>query len=163
MKGLFIFLYMLLSSSVLAEASLPSGCQAMAVKGETVTLKLAQKSLIFIHNLTQADLWITHPESNPSASAGWSSRLQANHWSALVVDKSSFNLSCIESKPGHEQVIPCEGAIAVCQAKKVKMPEDGEATFWVGEDQLLSTLTTSLGSRGFVLPTETNDNNNGER
>lgn len=143
---LFVFSY------ACAESTLPVGCQPVAVQGELVTLKSKSSKLVFIHNLTTADLWITHPVANPSASAGWSSRLQADNWSALAVDKPPFVLSCIESKPGHEQQIPCEGAIAVCQWKGVKIPSKEQGTFWAGEDMSLSALTAAIGGRGFVLP-----------
>ncbi|RUR13528.1 hypothetical protein [Legionella sp. km772] len=135
-----------------AEATLPAGCEAVAVQGDSVTLKAKKPKVVFIHNLSKSDLWLTHPVTDPSASAGWTSRIQADHWSALAVDKPSFVVSCIESKPGHEQEIPCEGAIAVCQWKGAKFPENSQGTFWAGEDLPLAELTAAIGGRGFVLP-----------
>ena len=70
---------------------------------------------MMIHNISEMDLWITHPISDPSAGAGWSSRLQSKRWSAFALGSQSFELSCIESKPGHEQQVPCAGALVVCQ------------------------------------------------
>jgi len=144
--------FLLMTSYVFAESILPVGCQAVAVQGESVTIKAKNSKLVFIHNLATTDLWITHPVTNPSASGGWTSRLQAGNWSALAVDKGPFALNCIESRPGHEQQIPCEGAIAVCQWKGVKMPAKNQSTFWAGEDMSLSALTAAIGSRGFVVP-----------
>lgn len=150
---LFISLSLLLFSLVThAEASLPKGCAALAVQGDSVTLSAKTPKVIFIHNLSQTDLWLTHPVVNASASAGWTSRIQADHWSALAVDKASFIISCIESTPGHEQGIPCEGAIAVCQWKGAKIPEKEKGTFWAGEDLNLAELIAAIGGRGFVLP-----------
>jgi hypothetical protein len=142
----------LVSSYLFAESTLPVGCQAVAVQGEAVTLKSKKNKLVFIHNLTNTDLWITHPVTNPSAGAGWTSRLQAGNWSALAVDKPPFILNCIESRPGHEQQVPCEGAIAVCQWSGIKAPDTMQGTFWVGEDKTLDALTAAVGARGFVLP-----------
>ena len=144
----------LLSFALFAESTLPTGCNAIAVQGQSVTLKGKHSKLVFIHNLSSTDLWITHPVTDPGASAGWTSRIQADHWSALTIDKSPFVLTCIESRPGHEQQVPCEGAIAVCQWKGVKTPENGKGTFWVSEDLSLSALTAAIGGRGFVLPKE---------
>lgn len=152
MRVLSSFGLLLISSLLFAESTLPDGCQAIAVQGESVTIKSKKSKLVFIHNLTSADLWITHPVTNPGASAGWTTRLQAGNWSALAVDKPPFELTCIESRPGHEQQVPCEGAIAVCQWKGVKIPSGSEGTFWAGEDMSLAALTAAIGGRGFVLP-----------
>ncbi|KTD33960.1 hypothetical protein Lmor_1942 [Legionella moravica] len=152
MRIVFSFCLLFVSACLWAESTLPDGCQAVAVQGESVTLKSKSSKLVFIHNLTSADLWITHPVTNPGASAGWTTRLQAGNWSALAVDKPPFELNCIESRPGHEQQVPCEGAIAVCQWKGVKIPSGSEGTFWVGEDMSLNALTAAVGGRGFKLP-----------
>ncbi|KTD11951.1 hypothetical protein Lgra_1409 [Legionella gratiana] len=160
MRVLAVFCCLLFSFHVAAESTLPSGCQAVAVQGESVTLKTKKNSLFFIHNLTAADLWITHPVTNPSASAGWTTRLKGGNWSALALKKGPFILNCVESKPGHEQQSPCEGAIAVCQwkAKGVKIPANAsKTTFWVAEDMSLSGLTAAVGARGFVIPVAKND------
>ena len=142
-----------ISSNLFAEATLPAGCNAITVQGDAVTLAAKKSQLIFIHNLSKTDLWLTHPVNDPSASAGWTSRLQADHWSALAVNKPNFVLTCIESRPGHEQQVPCEGAIAVCQWKGATIPQKQEGTFWVAEDLPLAELTAAIGGRGFVLPT----------
>lgn len=152
MRLLASFFFLLLSSNIFAESTLPVGCQAVTVQGESVTLKSKKNKLVFIHNLTSSDLWITHPVTEPSASAGWTSRLQPGNWSALAVEKPPFILNCIESRPGHEQQVPCEGAIAVCQWRGVKVPGIEQGTFWAGEDKSLSALTAAIGARGFVLP-----------
>ncbi len=90
--------------------------------------------------------------TDASASAGWASRLQKEHWSSLAVDELPFTLTCIESRPGHEQQVPCEGAVNVCEWSHVTMPKDTKGTFWVGEDIPLSALITGIKERGFVLP-----------
>lgn len=153
MRVLVTLCMVLLSSYVLAaESILPKGCQAVAVQGDAVTIKAKKSSLVFIHNLTSADLWITHPVAEPSASAGWTSRVQGGKWSALSLDKGPFVLNCIESKPGHEQQVPCEGAIAVCKWKDAKIPANAQGTFWAAEDMSLAALKAAVGARGFVIP-----------
>lgn len=150
MRILTLLAGFLLATSLFAESTFPNGCHAVTVQGDSVTLDSKIK-LVFIHNLTNADLWVTHPVTDPGASAGWASRLQANNWSALAVAKLPFILNCIESKPGHEQQVPCEGAIAVCQWPKVLIPENEQGTFWAGEDKSLQVLTAELGTRGIQL------------
>lgn len=129
----------------------PTGCAPIMVHEELLTLSAAKSTLVMIHNLSNTDLWITHPVKEPNSSAGWSSRLQAGNWSALALNKKSFALSCIESRPGHEQQAPCAGLIAACQWANVKMPKKQKGTFWAGEDMTLSALKAHVGSRGIIL------------
>jgi hypothetical protein len=153
MRILVSFCLVLLSVYALAEPTLPTGCQPVAVRGEAVTLKSKKAKLVFIHNISKTDMWLTHPVIDSGASAGWTSRLQSGNWSALVVDKPPFALTCIESRPGHEQQLPCEGAIAVCQWLSVKIPNNLQnGTFWAAEDKSLDALTAAIGGRGLILP-----------
>ncbi|WP_028388963.1 hypothetical protein [Legionella fairfieldensis] len=153
MKVICSMLLILITQVANADDTIPSSCKPVPVQNETVTLSAKKPLLVMIHNVSATDLWITHPVSEPSASAGWSSRLQAGNWSALALDKEAFELSCIESKPGHEQQVPCNGAITVCSWSDVKMPVvQGVGTYWAGENMSLTGLIAQLGGRGFVLP-----------
>ncbi|MFI4962482.1 MAG: hypothetical protein ACHP6H_01345 [Legionellales bacterium] len=152
MRVWVVFCLVLMPFLGLAKSTLPKGCKAIAVQGESVSIQAKKNKLVFMHNITSNDLWITHPVVDTGASAGWSSRLQAGNWSALVVDKGPFVIECIESRPGHEQQIPCEEALAVCQWKGAKMPADGKGVYWAKEDKSLPELTAAMGGRGFVLP-----------
>ncbi len=152
MKYILSILLSLLTISIHAEEIFPAGCKPLVVQGEVVKLSAKKPALVMIHNLSAVDLWITHPGSDAGVSAGWSSRLQGGHWSALALDKKSFELSCIESRPGHEQQVPCAGLLAACQWSKVKMAKSDTGTFWAGEDMSLASLLAHVGSRGFVLP-----------
>ena len=153
MKYILSVLCILMVSNVSADEIFPTGCKPIVVKDELVTLSADKPVLVMIHNLSSVDLWITHPVSEPNASAGWSSRLQGGNWSALALDKKSFELSCIESRPGHEQQVPCAGLLAICQWTKMTPPKSASGTFWAGEDMTLTALTAHVGSRGFILPT----------
>lgn len=145
---------LLLSITGQAESIFPEGCQAVAVQGEGVTIKVKKNKMVFIHNLTQSDLWLTHPIARSTDNPGWTSRVKSGNWSALALLNGPFTLNCIESRPGHEQQIPCEGAIAVCQWKTVKFPVNPEPTYWAAEDMSLAALTASIGGKGYVLPSK---------
>jgi hypothetical protein len=113
-----------------------------------------KNKLIFIHNIINTDLWITHSANNTDTTTSLTSRLQAGHWSALTVFKGNFHLNCIESRPGHEQQIPCENAVAVCEWSKTTFPESHkQANLWAKEDMSLEGLKAAIGAQGFVLPT----------
>lgn len=152
MKIIVILGMLALSSSVIAaESILPRGCQAVTVQGNAVTIQAKNNALIFIHNITAVDMWITHPVTDPGASAGWTSRLQRDKWSALSLEKGPFVLNCIESRPGHEQQVPCEGTIAVCKWKQATFPENAKGTFWAAENMSLPALKAAVGARGYEL------------
>lgn len=151
MRFVFSLVLVLLMNTANADENMPTSCKPITVEGESVMLSAEKPVLVLIHNQSKTDLWITHPVSDPSASAGWSSRLQGGNWSALALDKESFELTCIESKPGHEQQVPCTGVISACRWS-MTMPAQTTGTFWAGEDMSLSALTAHLGSRGFELP-----------
>lgn len=152
MKCLFSLLLLFFVQIVSAEEVFPPSCKPLVVDKESVLLQAKKPIVVLIHNLSSSDLWITHPVSEPSASAGWSSHLEAGNWSALSVNKESFELSCIESKPGHEQQVPCAGVVVVCKWTTIKMPEKLTGTFWAGENISLQALIAHLGGRGFILP-----------
>lgn len=152
MNYLLLLVLSLLSFVASAKKEVPESCNPLAVQGETLMLSVDKPQVMLIHNSSNLDLWVTHPVSDPGASAGFSSRIQAGKWSALVVDQKAFELSCIESKPGHEQQIPCTGTINVCQWSEVTLPNQSSGIFWAAENMELPALITHLGSNGFGLP-----------
>lgn len=154
MKSIVLSMLMMISWGVYAEEPFPFECKGMSIPHGTVTLPEGAPSLILIHNLSEMDLWVTHPISEPSgASAGWSTRIQSKHWSAFAQGSKAFTLSCIESKPGHEQQVPCSGALAACQWSGMESTDKQSAPpFWAGENMLLPELLSHLEQRGFKLP-----------
>ncbi len=155
MKYILAILLIFSTLGASAEEMFPVGCVPFVVDGEFVKLPEATSTIVMIHNLSNTELWITHPVANSNVSAGWSSRLQGGNWSALALSGKSFELSCIESKPGHEQQIPCSGVVGVCQWSNAKMPPKMSGTFWAGENMTLSPLTAYIERRGFVLSAPT--------
>lgn len=151
MRVILSIMLILMAVGARAGEIFPVGCTPLVVHDELIKLSADKPVVVMIHNLSKMDIWMTHPESEPSANAGWSSHLQAGHWSALALDKKIFELSCIESRPGHEQQVPCAGLVVACQWLNAKMPKKESGTFWAGEDMILSALTAHVGSRGFIL------------
>ncbi|OGV44905.1 MAG: hypothetical protein A3F46_06115 [Legionellales bacterium RIFCSPHIGHO2_12_FULL_42_9] len=157
MKNRIMMMCLLLGVGAVAfgQDNAPSSCRPLPVTGESIMLNVKKPVLILLHNVSDGDLWITHPVADPGASAGFTSHLMTKKWSALVVDKKSLELNCIESKPGHEQQISCEGQLAVCKWPIVKIAPKQLGTYWAAENMNWSDLTTYLGGRGFSLPAST--------
>ena len=141
----------ILSSSLLAEPVMPNHCVSVPLGKDSSVLKAKKSSLFMIYNRSKHDLWLTHPVDNQGASAGWTSQLASQKWSALAVS-GDFAINCVESYPGHEQEINCSEAIEVCQYQKVNFPEDAEGSFWAGENMSKEKLISHLEKRGFKLP-----------
>lgn len=154
MPYLLMFLLSLLSTEIIAATPMPEGCYTLPLAEKDTQLKTKKPSLFLIHNQGEKELWLTHPIKDPGASAGWTSKLSAGHWSALNID-NNFALSCVESTPGHEQEISCKSVLEVCKYKKLSFPEDSKGSYWAGENLKLSELMAHLGERGFKLAPET--------
>lgn len=154
MNYILSLILMFFASSAIAEEVLPARCTSLLVSGDLVVLPAAKSMITMIHNLSKNDLWITHPVTDPGASSGWSSHLQAGNWSALVLDGKEFELSCIESRPGHEQQVACSTVVAVCQWTAAALPEKSSGTYWAAENMTLSPLIAYIKRRGFVLSTQ---------
>lgn len=152
MKYYLLAILFFFTTATCAEEKFPEGCQSLRVQQETLNITTKEPILVLIHNRSTASLWLTHPVTNASASAGWTSQLDAGKWSALAVEKETFEMTCIESRPGHEQQMPCSGMIMACQFSGMTLPEPLKGTFWAAENMRLSALTEELGNRGFVLP-----------
>lgn len=153
MKSLLVIIFTLFSWPIQAQEIFPNGCTPLVVDGELVKLSTKKPVVVMLHNLSNNDLWITHPaDTDPGAQAGWSSQLNGGKWSALALDETkSFQLSCIESRPGHEQQIPCAGVLAVCKWINITMPEKKSGVFWAGENMDLAPLKAYIERMGFVL------------
>ena len=152
MRFMVTLLLLLASTSHYARESYPTGCYPISLSEQKTVLKYSRSALILIQNVTKGDIWLTHPVSEPSASAGWSSLLSAKQWSALALKPGPFELSCVESQPGHEQVVACKDVVKMCKWKKAQFPPQLSGTFWAAENLTLEQLTEHLAQRGFVLP-----------
>lgn len=152
MKSIILILFLLLTPSLFAQ-TFPNGCTAVPVKEHSVILSADKPTVVMMHNISNTDIWISHPVSEPGASAGWSSRLQPGNWSALALNDKSFEIACIESKPGHEQQVPCASVLSICHFLGVKTTEQATSTFWIGENTELNSLNAQIGQRGFVITT----------
>ncbi len=134
-----------------AEEVLPENCKPFSIRGESAHLPAASPRLAMLHNLSQFEIWLTHPAENEH-DAPWSSRLQQNYWSALVLGTDAFEINCIESKPGHEQQVSCEQVLAICEWPLKQKEEKTPGSFWAGENMPMSVLIAYIGRHGFELP-----------
>lgn len=134
----------LISFSLFATESFPKNCKVFAFKGENLVIKAPKPKVILINNQTEATLFLSH-----TGNTGLTTKIDAAKWASLVVHQKKFIIQCIESKPGHEQQVPCEGMLTTCQLSKVKIPQSRDKTFWAAENLDRKALENHLAESGF--------------
>jgi hypothetical protein len=150
--ALILYIWFCASYAYAEENTLPI-CQPLAVQNASIALKAKKPILIFVHNHSKVDLWITHPVIEVGLNQGHSStHLEPEQWSVLVLDKEIFELGCVESRPGHEQQVSCAGFIEACEWPNISIPEKFKGTFWASENMPLKEVYSNLGVQGFTLP-----------
>lgn len=150
-------LMLTITSVTVAQEMYPKGCSPWVIQTPEVALSSQQPTVMMLHNISDTDLWITQVmQDNPGVHGGFTSLLQAGKWSALTFSQptEAFTIRCIESKPGHEQPVPCADVLAVCQWLKTKLPESAAGTFWAGENMDFNPLKAYVERRGFILEIE---------
>jgi hypothetical protein len=136
-----VLLWLFLSAVSYAK---PPACQVLPIQGEALLIKTENPMILLVKNVSEHTLWLTHPLQDISASAGFTSQLASKKWSALFLEKGPFLIHCIESQPGHEQQIPCEGNLTACVYAGKEALSGQQGVFWVSENRSLSAIKTAL-------------------
>jgi hypothetical protein len=152
-------LAMLLASSNMAGADEPavSKMTCLPVKTKVVNhglvldvplSALAAGQLYFFKNNSQQSLWLDRLNKRASASAGWSSYLRPHNWSALLLDKKEFILSCAVIQPGKVDYVNCGEAISVCMPTHITLTTNRKGSYWLVEDLTWDVFVKMLAKRG---------------
>lgn len=104
-------------------------CQPVAVSGESMALTTKKPAFFLIQNTASSDVWLSH--SSTDREGDMTIRIAPRQWSALILKQSNFTINCIESRPGHEQQLPCDSLLTVCQAEKIRIPSAEQNTHFM--------------------------------
>lgn len=107
-----------------------------------------RQSLFLLHNVSGETFQVTHPVGGGTASAGWTSEIDAGRWSAFAADSKAFKLSCMKPADGNVKTLPCENVLNVCELPSPKMPSDLSGSFWVSENKNREGVLAEIKSRG---------------
>ncbi|MFN3234251.1 MAG: hypothetical protein ACE365_02400 [Gammaproteobacteria bacterium] len=146
MKNILLLLF-ILPAFVFA---FPKNCTTDNIVYDKGVLKIANKKqaqqVILIQNKSKQVFWLNHEMPQPSASAGWASRIQPGHWSALALDKNTFSLVCTAMKPGDVYYFDCQKKITACQlaSTKVTQLKINGGTYWWREDMTKEQLHSAI-------------------
>ncbi len=105
-------------------------CQPLSIQDSTINLKTNKPVYIVFHNTSMHNLYITHPSSMGA------SLIEPDKWSTLALVEKNLSLACVESLPGHEQVVSCDGVLTICQFSA--NTKDLSATKWLAENTVQS-------------------------
>lgn len=104
--------------------------------------------IFFVKNASKESLWLDHPVEHRSASAGWSSYIQPEKWSALLVSRKEFAISCAVIQPGKVNYQKCADVISVCIPKQASFESKRKGSYWLAENKSWDELLTALEKRG---------------
>jgi hypothetical protein len=157
-KIITIFLTSLFFVPVFAQTpALPSQCKVSGLhyeKNQVVFFKqhTAKPRLYMIQNISKNTVWLTHDNGGRGMGAGWDSQITSQHWSALLMTKPNFKLSChVQAKNGRIKKIVCQKAIRVCQFSWLYSKNPVSGGYWVGENLTLPNLMGRIHERGFEV------------
>jgi hypothetical protein len=135
---------------------LNTACQPLKMKSQNKNLILdgsnATNGQIFLlRNQSQKSVWLDHPGKHTSASAGWSSYLRPGEWSALLLDKKDFSLSCSSIQPGKVETLDCAQALSVCIPLHFSFTTSKKGSFWLVEGKSPKDLLKALELHGVAF------------
>lgn len=157
MRKLLLFFIILLSWNGAVYAM---NCVAAKLKSENKTVLLPTNSklssgahLFFLKNTTSRDILIDHKKNNtnPGVSAGWSTVLHPDHWSALVLEpQKKFALSCAAMISGKYLPINCSQNLFVCTPPISNKSLPLVGSYWLIENMPLTLFLKTLATKGIA-------------
>lgn len=155
LRHLFFLILVLSLNTTYAKEVFPDNCVPFVLdkESELTMLNVTPPQIVMLHNLTDNDLWVVHPVKEPSASAGWSTKIHSDKWSALMLATNQFGLTCIESLPGHEQQVQCAEVLAICTHQIISNIdiEKFTTTYFIAENLGLKEMMSYIGRQGFIM------------
>ena len=103
--------------------------------------------IYFFQNKSLQSVWIDHPEHR-GASAGWASYLRPGNWSAIVLNKKNFSVSCSMIQPGKVEPLDCSKTLYVCKTFHKMINVRSLANSWLVEDKKPDDFLRILTKKG---------------
>lgn len=150
MRNIFLKGILLFCVSTISFAANEFSCTPVEVKSENKNIILPgpdqarTTKIYFIQNVSKQSLWLDHPNEGRSASAGWSSYSRPNRWSAILLNRKNFAISCAVINPGKVDYQNCAKVINVCMPKDFTYESKRKGSFWLVEDKSKDDLLKAL-------------------
>jgi hypothetical protein len=124
-------------------------CRPIVSDAKTNELSLnteSKTSVYLLQNISDHSVWIDH-QSHKTANAGWASYIRAGKWSALMLNRKDFTLTCAQITPGAVNHLNCATTISVCQVDPKYTKSRSTKSFWISEDVDYATLLQNAKRR----------------
>lgn len=112
--------------------------------------KSSVSKIYFFKNTGKEGIWIDHPSSH-NMNAGWSSYLRAGNWSAFLLNRKDFAMSCALIEPGKVEYLDCSKRVTVCAPKEVAFKKNPKGTYWLVEDKSWEEMVKVVEKKGINL------------
>lgn len=127
-----IFIILIYSFTAFKLFATPAPCEPLSLSQDIIHLKTNKPLHFIFHNTSMHNVFIV-PAQTSSATPGWSSMIEPDKWSTLYLATSPLVLKCIESFPGHEQIVSCQSVVTLC---KMKAPtQESEKVKWLSANR----------------------------
>ena len=125
-----VALFLIWQESTCFAASFIESCVSLETKTQTLTI--SKSTVVIAHNLKTKNLWFI-------VEGGFSTKLKSKLWTALFLRPATYNFTCVESEPGHEQRVPCETKLAI-YTKDIKVDDEDIKNHWLAENKSLTAI-----------------------
>jgi hypothetical protein len=152
-----LILLLLLSSSGVKAAGAPTALPQCAAtyfrfSDNTVLLNVGppHTRVFVLNNTANVLVGLNHTPQHPSASAGWSSQLAANNWSALLLQANQHNVvwTCNKRQGDKTVAVACKNVLKICSMIVANNPQKG--SFWITENQVSATAVKRAVERAEI-------------
>lgn len=157
-KCLWVVLVSLIVVSAAAAKSIfPLQCKVSGLQYKNSKVILfaqhtTKPRLYAIQNNSKNVVWLSHERGNRGVGAGWDSRLNSQHWSALLMTRPKFDLTCHIQKPkSRMKAVPCKQVLRICQFSWLYSKNPLSGGYWVGENLPLPDLMKRIRERRFEV------------
>ena len=107
-----------------------------------------------LQNLAEQTVQLNH-STGVGMQAGVASNIDPQHVSAMLIQQSSFFLSCAYlNAEGVPRTVDCENVITACEIENIVYPVDpsmSQGQYWIAENRSSDDFNNALIQRGFKL------------
>jgi len=124
---------------------------ASVINHNELILDTKDQQWFILHNDTDQTVWLNAVINNPSASAGWGSKLDPNMYSLLALNAKQLQFTCGLLLQLKFAVVPCQRYLDVSQILSTSENKPVVGSYWVVENTSLNSLREQAAERGILL------------